>query len=194
MIEIGKEQRLGKSTLYLNLVSRVMVPIFLIAVAVASFYLKAEFVESLKGIIGPFAAEVAGTSINWLVVVAAFLMILSIIVSYLQYRFYTFTFEEFDLKLKRGVINQIEVSIPYRQIQDVNVIRSLWYRIFGVSRLVVISAGHGGEKDDQTENVFDPIDKNLGEEIRQALERRIGVQVVQSEEKANIAFNGPSDD
>ena len=50
----------------------------------------------------------------------------------------------------------------------------------------MISAGHEDpvEKDD-TDTAFDPIDKDLAEEVRLELERKIGVQVVQGEKEAD---------
>jgi uncharacterized membrane protein YdbT with pleckstrin-like domain len=125
--------------------------------------------------------------------VSLFLLLLGVIaflagfiVSLLQYRNYAFTLDEFDLKLRRGVFSQKEVSIPYRQIQDIDIVRTVSHRLFGVSRLVMITAGHESpEAHDQTDTTFDPIDKALAEEIRAFLERKIGVQVIESTVKAD---------
>jgi uncharacterized membrane protein YdbT with pleckstrin-like domain len=71
-------------------------------------------------------------------------------------------------------------------MQNVDVTRPLVYRLFGISRLVVLSAGHeqAGEGD-QTDTVFDPIDSEVAEEIRVLLGRRIGVQVIEHETEAD---------
>ena len=107
-----------------------------------------------------------------------------VIISFLDYKNYTFRFEEFDLIVKRGILNKEETSVPYRQMQDVDLEQNLMYQLFGVCRVVMMTAGHedSGMNDD-TETVLEPIDKTLGEEIRKLLQSRIGVQVVESEKQ-----------
>ena len=111
---------------------------------------------------------------------------IGIVINILQYNFSTFTLEEFGLRLKKGVLRIEEISIPYRQMQDVDVTRPIIYRLFGLSRLVVFSAGHEepGEPD-QTNTIFDPMDYEIAEEIRVLLGRRIGVQVIEGEKEAD---------
>ncbi len=93
---------------------------------------------------------------------------------------------QFGLKLRRGVFSQKEISLPYRQIQDIDIARTVAHRIFGVSRLVMITAGHESpEAHDQTDTAFDPIDKALAEEVRAFLERKIGVQIIEGTVQAD---------
>ena len=117
----------------------------------------------------------------------AFLFLLvGFLISYLEYRTYRFTLEEFDLKVERGILTKHEISISYRQIQDVNIERSLFYQLFGISKLVIMSAGRedpGLHDEAQAEVILDPLDKNMAEEIREELQGRIGVQVVEPESK-----------
>jgi uncharacterized membrane protein YdbT with pleckstrin-like domain len=90
------------------------------------------------------------------------------------------------MKMRRGVTNQRVISIPYRQIQAVNVVRSLAYRFFGVSKLVMITAGHDDPgTNEEADTVLDPIDKDTAEEIRVFLERKIGVQVIEGAVQAD---------
>jgi uncharacterized membrane protein YdbT with pleckstrin-like domain len=71
-------------------------------------------------------------------------------------------------------------------MQNVDVTRPLFYRIFGLSRLVILSAGHEqAEEGDQTDTVFDPIDSEVADQIRILLGRRIGVQVIEHETEAD---------
>jgi len=111
---------------------------------------------------------------------------IGIILGGLQYHFFIFTLEEFGIKLKQGILSFEEITIPYRQMQDVDVTRPLLYRFFGLSRLVLISAGHEepGEPD-KTNTIFDPMDSEIAEEIRTILDRRIGVQVIEHEQEAD---------
>ena len=88
--------------------------------------------------------------------------------------------------MRHGILNRRENSIPYRQIQDVDTEQGILYRLFGLSRLVIITAGHeeGGEKGD-AEVWLEPINTNIAEEIQEQLEREIGVQVVEGEKEAD---------
>ncbi len=105
------------------------------------------------------------------------------IIARIEHRNYTFTLEEFDLKLKRGIFDIKEVSIPYRQIQNVDITKPLVYQFFGVSRLVLVTAGHADKSNDGTDTVFDPIDSDIADEVRAMLQKRVGVQVVEGEAK-----------
>jgi uncharacterized membrane protein YdbT with pleckstrin-like domain len=111
---------------------------------------------------------------------------IGIIINTLRYNYFIFSLEEFGLKLKRGILDIEEITIPYRQMQNVDISRSLLYRFLGLSRLVVFSAGNEqpGEPD-HTDTVFDSIDFEIAEEIRELLGRRIGVQVVEHESEAD---------
>ena len=106
------------------------------------------------------------------------------LISWLTYRNYIFMLEEYDLKIRKGILSKQEISIPYRQIQDVSVNRSITYRLLGLSRLVLTTAGQEEPGvPDETDGVLDPLDRNLAEQVRQELERRIGVQLVENEFK-----------
>ena len=108
------------------------------------------------------------------------LILVGMIIAIIQYRNHVFLLEEFSLKFRRGIFDKTEVSIPYRQIQDINLVRTVMHRIFGVSRLLMITAGR---EDDSTQNesdtIFDPIDADLAAEIQHFLEHKIGVQVIE---------------
>jgi uncharacterized membrane protein YdbT with pleckstrin-like domain len=130
-------------------------------------------------------------SVFGLVVTALFfLMILfffgGFIISYLEYKTYTYTFEEFDLKMRRGIFVRKENSVPYRQIQDVDTEQGALYQMLGLSKVIIMTAGHEESSEhEKTEILLEPIDRETAEEIRAKLEREIGVQVVESEKEAD---------
>ena len=111
---------------------------------------------------------------------------IGIIWSWWKYMNTTFSLQEFDLKMRSGIIEKKEVSIPYRSIQSVDIVRGPLHQIMGLSRLVMLTAGHEepGESG-LTEVVLEPIDKSFAEEVRNALQERVGVQIVREEEKPN---------
>ena len=169
MIAIGQEQRLGIKTYHLILYRKSTAAIILLVIAAGLVALHAPAVWILATLI-----------------VTAVLFIIGMFVAWLDYRSYTFTLGEFDLVMKRGILSQRQTSLPYRQVQSVDIVRDISHRMFGTSRLVIITAGH--EEPDakaDTDTVFDPMDKEIAEEIRQVLERKIGVQVVEGETSAD---------
>ncbi len=75
---------------------------------------------------------------------------------------------------------KIETSIPYRQIQNIDIQRDLAYQAFNLSRLVILTAGHDDEKpgDDQSEGILPALDKDLAEWLQTELLTRANVQKV----------------
>ena len=123
-----------------------------------------------------------------LLVIGLLVCLIGAIVARLEYSNYSYTFEEFDLRMKRGILFRHIDSLPYRQIQDVNIDRSIVHQMFGMSKVTILTAGHEekGEKG-ETQVVLEPVDRDAAEEIRQILERKIGVQVVKTEQEADVA-------
>lgn len=114
---------------------------------------------------------------------AALFVVVSLItflVSWLVYVNYQFALGENALKIKRGIINKEEVAIPYRQIQDVDIDRDLGFQMMGLSRVVILTAGHDDEKpgNDRSEGVFPALDKDLAEWLQKELLDRANVQKV----------------
>jgi uncharacterized membrane protein YdbT with pleckstrin-like domain len=190
MITIGQEQHMGKRTFLLLLSRKTTVALVLFIVSVAVFSLHSSLAIGIAGLAAMGGAVSGATAISiagdisyvslfiFLGSIIAFL--LGLIVTLLQYRNYTFTLDEFDIKMRRGIFSKKEISISYRQIQAVDIIRSVSYRLFGVSRLVMITAGDDDPgENEEADTVLDPIDKSIAEDIRELLEHKIGVQVIE---------------
>lgn len=109
-----------------------------------------------------------------------FLLVTAISFTYvwLVYINYTFSVTEDSFKIKRGILNKTEAAIPYRQIQDVNIERSLFFLMLGLSRLIILTAGHEEEKGDTDESggFLPAIDKKLAESLQTELLRRADIQ------------------
>jgi uncharacterized membrane protein YdbT with pleckstrin-like domain len=203
MIPTNQEQRLGRRTWHLLLMRNVSAALGFILLAVI-FGLAKDFIAkglpgfltlNVKNLMATQQAIGAIVSIIALCLlgIGVLLFVYGYIVSRLHYRNFTFTLEEYGIKLKKGIFDIKEISIPYRQIQNVDVSKSLAYQFFGVSRLVIITAGQDDDKSgDETESVFDPIDSDIAEEIRMILQKRIGVQVVEDENQADKEMVGVS--
>ncbi len=195
MIALNEEQHLGGKAFIIFLLRRLFpVFIFILLIIVA--------IPARDAIINGLSTSVSAqlnsdTTISLVVTIfaiglaallflAILFFILGFIIAILEYKTYSFTLEEFSLVMRQGILNRKEDSVPYRQIQDVNIERPLIYLVLGLSKIIFITAGHeeAGEHE-QTEIVLAPIDKDRAEEIREKLEREIGVQVVEDEKKAD---------
>ena len=190
MLTPGKPQHLGNRSMMLILYRRTTIAFFLFIISGAVAFIGPSIAVGVAGLtsIGGDISQTAVNSISsfittidiivLLLSVIAFLV--GIILGMLEYRTHFFILDEFGIHVRRGIINHDEVSIPYRQIQDMNLMRSLVHRMFGVSRLIMITAGHEDSVDhEQVDTIFDPIDADLAVEIREYLDKKIGVQMVE---------------
>ncbi len=196
MISLGQEHHLGQKAFILLLIRNMAPAVGLLIIATTVIILSDFIVQGIVQSLHMSGQLLASSEENvtkifvhvliGLYIFDLFLFMAGYIISKLQYIYYTFTLEEFDLRLKKGIFNIEIVSIPYRQIQDVNINRSLFYRLIGVSRIIIESAGHEDSKEQsETQILLEPIDKEMAEEIRQLLQRRIGVQVIEHEREAD---------
>lgn len=204
MIPLGQEQRLGHKTFILFLSKKTTTSLVLLCVAVILGMSKDIVAQGLvsfmklAGTVNPGAIQAISDATSGfalaLLLISIIMFIVGYIISKIHYNNYTFTLEEFDLKLKRGLFNVKEISLPYRQIQSVDITRTLFHQFFGVCRLVMITAGHEDEKEhDETDTVFDPIDTDLAEEVRLFLQRKIGIQIVETERSHETDVNSAPD-
>ena len=109
--------------------------------------------------------------------------ILGFLVAWLIYINYKFCFGEDSLRIKRGILNKEEIAIPYRQIQDVDLVRDFSFMILGLSRIIILTAGHedhdpSDDADARSVGLLPAIDKNLAEWLQAQLLKRANVQKV----------------
>lgn len=171
---------LGAKTLWIFILSRVHT---------AGVFLLLTIILFVGGVDGWFA-NVPGVNVNLTKYAAigmeasallfAITFVGTFLVSWLIYINYKFSLGEDSLKIKRGILNKEEVAIPYRQIQDVDIERDLSFQMFGLSRVVILTAGHDDEKGsgDESEGMLPAVDKDLGEWLQSELLRRANVQKV----------------
>ncbi|MEI6480446.1 MAG: PH domain-containing protein [bacterium] len=94
------------------------------------------------------------------------------------YSFY-FMLDENGLRMQKGILFKREISIPYRQVQDITIDRPFTFQLCGVCRLNILTAGQDNDHDnDPTEANFPIIDRNLAEELRKELLTRANVERV----------------
>lgn len=106
------------------------------------------------------------------IVLPAFL-ILSFIWAWLQYFNYRYELTETSFNKEYGIVHKRYVSIPYEQVQNVDVIRTLADRLVGLSELQVQTAGMSeGGKSTSAEGILPGLSKYEAENLRNELVHR----------------------
>ena len=196
MIQINEEQHLGWKALIFFFLRRMLPVIIFVILIIIALPIRDGIVNNLNSSISNqlnytdninLVYSIFSIALLALLVLSIVFFILGLIICILEYKTYSFTFEEFDLRMKRGILNRKENSIPYRQIQDVDTEQPLLYLILGLSKVTITTAGHEEPNEHgKSEIILEPLDVDIAEEIRVKLEREIGVQVVESEDKADV--------
>ena len=200
MILLNEERRLGRTAFGLLLLRKLVPGIIILVIACALLGARSGitdlivFFMKFGGAVASQTVRSISGGVTYVVELAFAFAIVSLLMSVLtaraEYKNYTFTFEEFGLRLKRGMFRLVVLTIPYRQMQDVDVERGFFHQLTKTSRVVINSAGHEEPGTrftpaEETNIVLDPIDKDVSEEIRLMLQRKIGVQVVEGEREAD---------
>ncbi|HEY4500241.1 MAG TPA: PH domain-containing protein [Candidatus Paceibacterota bacterium] len=92
-----------------------------------------------------------------------------------------FMLGEDALLLRHGVFTKEEFAIPYRQIQNIEIERTFGDQMMGISKLIILTAGHEGdeeEKKDDPEGIIPSIDLNIAVSLEGELLKRANIQRV----------------
>ena len=191
MISINVPNNLGRKAFNFMLYGRISFAIVCILVAIVFAIMGNSLVNGIVDIISATwpvshsvqvtVSSVVSNGIFALIAIGIIIFMVAFVKSSLQYRNFSFTLEELNLKIKRGIFSTNEMSTPYRQIRGVEIERGINYKMFGISRLVLNTVKEGeGSGDHVTDRiVLEPIDALLAEEVREILERKIGVQIIE---------------
>ncbi len=169
---------LGRKTLWIFILERIQPAMLLLILSIGLFVVsQLEFpaTGSFSGI-GHYA--LLGTGICLILFIVFFG--LAVLIGWLIYKNYTFALGDDSLKIKRGILSKEEVAIPYRQIQDVDIQRDLSFQMLGLSKIVILTAGHEDktDTDDDSEGILPAIDKNLADWLQSELLKRANIQKV----------------
>jgi uncharacterized membrane protein YdbT with pleckstrin-like domain len=165
-------QKLGVKTFWLSLSERLSVAMgFFLMGAAATIALRLPIVPpELRPMIG--LAGVVFFAIFFLAFLIAFF------ISWLVYKNHLFCLSDDAFKIKSGVFTKVEMAIPYRQIQNVEIERKLSFQILGLSRLLIITAGHDNPatERDESEGVLPMIEKEIASALQEELLKRSDIQ------------------
>jgi uncharacterized membrane protein YdbT with pleckstrin-like domain len=184
------EQTLGTKTLRFLLLRNSIGGLLLLVISIALFIGSGSLERLLPFNAAGVSADTSAAIIHTLTSIFLFasLAVLLIIaaVTWVSYANTTFLLNEYALAIRKGFMNKREILIPYRQIQDVDLNRTLFHRMLGVSNLVILTAGNddkspteeSARKTEESEGVFNLLDADLAEKLQAELMKRASVQMV----------------
>ncbi|GEM_PF-2310695 len=112
---------------------------------------------------------------TWVSVLAVLLFVLYaalvLVFTWLEYITYTYQINTNGLLISSGILHRQEKSIPFRQIQNMEIKRSLFFRFFGMSKLVILTAAHedSSTPEAEAEIVIRILTKQTCEQLREQL-------------------------
>ncbi len=170
-------QKLGIKVFLYFLYKKIIIGIILLILSFVALYYKDVIGLKLFFILGGKAGSIINSSIILFFVISLIFLFGGIILSWLDYISCTFILGDNAFSIKRGILNKKEVSIPYRQIQNVSIEQNFSSRTMGVCKLVVLTAGNdNNDKDGEAEGVFDIIDSGVAVKLKNELLHRSNIQ------------------
>jgi len=166
-------QYLGKKTFVLLVLRRSALFFLFLVASIILFLVGGKFDGDIAAILTKVAFYALLASLIFLIIA-----IFSACLVYINYRF---LLDENAFKVRRGVLRKDEVAIPYRQIQNVNIKRSFFDQIIGLSKVIILTAGRE-DKDEkiwsESEGILPSLDKNIAREIQEVLLKRANIEQV----------------
>jgi uncharacterized membrane protein YdbT with pleckstrin-like domain len=168
-------ERRGRRTLIIILILRLLPTFLILLVLLGLAVSKGVIVQSFKTA-SPESLQAIDSLFSYIafggVILFTFLLFVLFIAAFLEYYGLSFMFDQGGFKTRKGIFHLNEQSIPFQQIQNVDIKRPLLYRFLGVSRMVILTAGRDdipSDGHDSNSIVIDLIDKYQAEEIHDEL-------------------------
>ena len=169
-------QTLGRKVLWLFFlqIAPAGFAILIISLVLLGLSLQPVSTDNILGVLQNYTLDIAFA----MFILSIFVIAISATYAWLTYRNYVFFMAEDSFKIKRGVFNKTENAIPYRQIQNVDIERDLMFQMLGLSRLIILTAGHEDvtSKGNEAEGIIPAIEKNLAGRLQSELLRRANIE------------------
>jgi uncharacterized membrane protein YdbT with pleckstrin-like domain len=131
------------------------------------------------------ADSTASVIVGWAAAVNPILIILAALVAaFMAYGWYwsfRYKIEDNDLSFEKGIVGIQEISVPFHQIQNVDIEQTIIYRFFSLADLVILTGGHEDPehmKKDESEIIMPAINIQEARRLQQYLLDRANVQRV----------------
>lgn len=172
----------GQKTFIILLVLRLMPGFFVLLATIAAGILYSPFIDLVKSrsttaFEAPFSpAVVWGGGLLLTLIITG----LGLLFALLDYYGLRFAMDDHGFRIKTGIFNLREFSIPYRQILNVDISRPLIYRFLGVSKMIIMTGGHEDTDvpEHESEGILDLMDKQTAMRMQLEIMHRSHVQVV----------------
>lgn len=102
----------------------------------------------------------------------------AVISSAFSYRSQKFCLSADAFKIRKGIFGTFEIAIPYRQIQTVDIERTVGDQIMGLSRLIIVTAAQDNPNTEYNEahGILPSLDKEVAIALQEELLKRADVQ------------------
>lgn len=187
-MNLSETHYLGRKAFVLFLMRRAKLVGLILVVsavsAVAQYRIPAEYAELA------WLTALGGLALSAVVTVAR------VIQTYIEYRSYSYKFDEEFFQVNFGYFEKNEIAIVYHHIQNAIIKRDLFDRMVGVSKLVVVM---DGGKEGRGNIVLPAIDRTRAKLIQKELMRQARIHSIreskgglQEEEEDEYVFLGPN--
>ncbi len=160
MKEDYRVHRLGHRAFFLFLSRRIKFSIFLFLLTAAVWLAGSQWASPFWIVWVDYAAEVL------LLISIAYLLVI-LLRTWLEYRAYTYAFADEAFVVTRGYLTRTEIAALYHQIQNVNIERSMFDRVNGVSSVVILLTG--GQHETHNKIVLPAVDKARAKAVQKEL-------------------------
>ncbi len=176
-------QRLGIRALVLYIVKGLLPGVILLFLTFIVLSLKDTLINSFinSGYAAPDVInKIVLFVIGGMYVLSTLILIFGLLINLIHYFTCIFGMDDYGFKMHRGLISRDEVTIPYHQIEDVDVDQSVIGRLLGVGKLIILTAGNENKDKHGEENeiVFSIIDISIAKSLQKILVERSSVQLV----------------
>ena len=174
-----KNQKLGIKVFYYYLSKRISIGIVFFAISFILSSLKTAMVSKLVFVFPLITSiNIVNYFVNGLFIISTLLVVFSLVTSWLSYISCDFTLGEESFSSRKGILNKKEVFIPYKQIQNINIEQSFNFKMMGVSKLRIETAGNDNNNGGQAEGNFEVVDSKVAQTIREFILEKINRQQI----------------
>ena len=168
--------KLGRKALYLLVIQKSLVAIFLFIIEIALLAISSSGVLNSAVHSNPNLIAI----INGAMLVV-FLLFIGIMAGYFAYSSFRYKITENGFSIERGIASKTETSLPYHHIENVEVEQSMMYRLFGLCDLIVLTTGRDDaatKSENESKIALSGIDVAAAHALQEYLLSRANVQEI----------------
>ena len=168
---------LGAKALYIFILQKSMLAICLLLLDVALIIAQFLSIHSTT----PHLSEWLNVGVGLVLFLFLVVALITILVAYVDYYSVRYKVAENDFSMIRGIISKQEISLPFHQIENVDIEQSPVYRLLRVCDLIILTAGHediGHTDKNESEIVLSGLEIDVAKDLQKRLLERANIQEV----------------